>query len=99
MLRAEEEGLVILHVSMPDINMDAFEEAMFNAWKSNGTGENETMWNDIRQEITQEAFRNHLVPAGAAWLKEELRERASVLIGERCQAELFNVSSSRPLNL
>jgi transcription elongation factor SPT6 len=92
MLKAEEEGLITIDIDVDEQQIQSFAGTLVRCARSNDYGEIATAWNALREEICQDAVRQHLIVTAARWAKEHLRGVAEEFVAERCRMELEFVS-------
>lgn len=93
MLKAEEEGLIKIHIEVGEAEKEPFLNALWRCVKTNDYGEAASAWNELRKEICTDLFDNHLIPAAAKWAREVLRSYAEDFVAEGSRQELEYVSS------
>jgi len=93
-LAAESEHLVTVTITLPDEAKGIFTRRLEEAFVSDSYSENAKVWNAERMRVVAEAVEHHLVPVGAKWTREWLREEVEDLMAARCAETLHEVSSS-----
>lgn len=92
MLKAEEEGLLKVEITVPDVQVADFTGALVRCCLAQDYGELSTTWNAFREEVCKTVVNNTYIPAAAKWAKEHLRTKAEEFVAARCRAELEFVS-------
>jgi transcription elongation factor SPT6 len=92
-LAAESEHLVTLSITLPDESRGVFTRSLEEAFVSDSYSENAKLWNAERMRVVAEAVEHHLIPVGAKWTREWLREEIEDLMAARCAEALHEVSS------
>jgi transcription elongation factor SPT6 len=92
-LKAEREGLVRVEMTLPDENKAEFERKLSEAFASDSYSEVANAWNAERRRIVAEALEQHLIPMGAKWVREWLREEVEDHMAQRCASTLREVCS------
>jgi len=91
-LAAEEEHLVTVTITMRDETRTTFINELTNSCKSDSFGQMTKQWNDLRAQTIQEAVDNFLIPFGAKYVREWLREEIEDHLAKGCADELERVS-------
>lgn len=95
-LKAEEEGLVTITISVPEEQISDFTGTLVRCCQSKDYAEAATAWNALREEVCQDVVRKHYIPAVTRWAKEHMRSQAEDFVAERCRQELEYRVNVRP---
>ncbi|KIK57744.1 hypothetical protein GYMLUDRAFT_45913 [Collybiopsis luxurians FD-317 M1] len=87
-LKAEQEHLVTIEITLPPEIRSTFERRLIDAFSSDLLRESTKAWNEERARIVQEVLEQHLIPAGIKWTREFLRDEEEDFIANRCGDEL-----------
>ncbi|KAI0035919.1 transcription elongation factor SPT6 [Vararia minispora EC-137] len=87
-LAAEEELLVTVAVTLPDDTKADLERRLSEAFASDSYSDTAKAWNAERRRVVSEALEQHLIPAGAKWAREWLREEVEDYMAWRCASTL-----------
>lgn len=87
-LKAEEELLVHVHVSVLQMDASAFESRLMENFASEGFSETSRLWNEERRKIIRQALDEHLYPSAKLWVREWLREECWEFIGRASEVAL-----------
>ncbi|KAA1471105.1 transcription elongation factor Spt6 [Dentipellis sp. KUC8613] len=87
-LAAEAEHLVTVFITLPDEAKASFERRLQEAFSSDSYSDNAKAWNAERMRVVSEAIEQHLIPVGAKWTREWLREEVEDLVAWRCAETL-----------
>jgi transcriptional accessory protein Tex/SPT6 len=91
-LAAEADHLITVTVTMREETRTTFINELTNSCKSDSFGQMTKQWNDLRAQTIQEAVDNFLVPFGAKYVREWLREEVEEHLAKGCADELERVS-------
>jgi transcription elongation factor SPT6 len=91
-LAAEAEHLVTLSIFLPMEAKAQFERNLNEAFASDSYSDTAKAWNEERSRVVQEALEQHLIPGGAKWIREWLREEVEDFLAIRCGDILKEVS-------
>ena len=91
-LTAESEHLVNVTVQLPPDAKADFERKLTTAFTSEQYDENAQQWSAERLRIIQDTIEQHLVPTGAKWVREWLREEEEEFYCKQCASILRDVS-------
>ncbi|THU88395.1 transcription elongation factor SPT6 [Dendrothele bispora CBS 962.96] len=83
-LRAEQELLVNVHVSLPLESKTNFERRLYDALSSTSFSESAKAWNEERTRVVQEVLEQHLIPAAIKWTREYIREEVEDNLANHC---------------
>ncbi|KAF7969884.1 hypothetical protein HWV62_25605 [Athelia sp. TMB] len=83
-LHAESQLLVTVSVQLPDETKSQFERNLNEAFASDSYSDNAKAWNEERSRVVHETLENHLIPMGAKWTREWLREEVEDYLAARC---------------
>ncbi|KAG8895581.1 Transcription elongation factor spt6, partial [Tulasnella sp. 403] len=95
-LQAESEHLVTLHIRLPESVQNAFQDQLYNAFASAASDEIGKAWNAQRKEVVKEAMDKFLIPVGAKWAREWLREEVEDSLAKRCGDSLQDRINQAP---
>lgn len=87
-LAAEGEGLVVVDIHIQKESLRKLTQEFYNVYLSDLTSADATAWNKIREEVIMEVLQQHLLPLGARWTREWLKEVEEEFICARCAARL-----------
>lgn len=87
-LSAESEGLVTVDVHIQREPLRKLTQEFYGVYLSDLTSADATAWNKIREEIIMEMLQHHLLPLGARWTREWLKELEEEWVCSRCAARL-----------
>lgn len=90
-LAAERENLVSVYISLPSDAQSALERRLSDAFTSDSFDESAKAWNEERSRVVHEVFQQHLLPMGAKWAREYLRDEVEDFIATSCAAILKKV--------
>lgn len=91
-LAAEAEHLVTISIFLPNEPKAELEQKLNNAFSSDNFSEAARAWNVERSRVVQDVIEQHLVPLGAKWVREYLREEVEDFLAQSCAAKLRKVS-------
>lgn len=95
-LKAEEEGLLTIDISVAEEQIGDFSGTLVRCCVSKDYGEIAQAWNGEREELIQNVVRQVYIPAATKWVKEHLRSQAEEFVAERCRMELEFRVNVRP---
>lgn len=78
--------MVDIHVQKESLRK--LTQEFYNVYLSDLTSADATAWNKIREEVIMEMLQQHLLPLGARWTREWLKEVEEDFISARCAARL-----------
>ncbi|KAJ3758446.1 transcription elongation factor SPT6 [Lentinula raphanica] len=87
-LRAEQELLVSVSITLPPEIKASFERRLIDAFSSDLLRESTKAWNEERSRVVQEVMDQHLIPAAVKWMREFLREEEEDYVANRCGDKL-----------
>lgn len=87
-LAAESEGLVNVDVHIEKEALRKLTQEFYNVYLSDLTSADATAWNKIREEVIMEMLQNHMLPLGARWTREWLKEVEEDFVCAICAARL-----------
>lgn len=90
-LAAEQELLVTVDIQLTPDALSSFERRLNDAYASDSFSDTAKAWNAERAMVTLETLRNHLLPMGAKWCREWIREEVEDYLAARCGARLREV--------
>ncbi|KAG6814391.1 hypothetical protein H0H92_010977 [Tricholoma furcatifolium] len=83
-LVAESEHLVAISIHLPpDVKSD-FERKLNEAFASDSFSDAARAWNEERSLVIHETVEQFLLPAGAKWAREHIREEVEDFLAARC---------------
>ncbi|KAG8984083.1 Transcription elongation factor spt6 [Tulasnella sp. JGI-2019a] len=82
-IQAEHELLVKISIKLPDGVQSNFQKQLYEAFASDAYNDVGSAWNVERQEIVTEAMEKFLLPAGAKWTREWLREEVEEFLAKK----------------
>ncbi|KAF7294872.1 Transcription elongation factor Spt6 [Mycena indigotica] len=88
MLKAEEKNLVTISISLADEDKGKFERRLMTAFESDSFSESARAWNEQGSLVVREVLEQHLIPMGAKWIREHLRDEVEDALAQRCADEL-----------
>jgi transcription elongation factor SPT6 len=91
-LEAEAQHLVTLSIVLPSEAKAQFERSLNDAFASDSYSGAAKAWNEERSRVVQEALEHHLIPVGAKWTREWVREEVEDFLANRCGDILKEVS-------
>lgn len=90
-LAAEAEHLVTITISLGYAARTDFERVLNEAFASESFGDSAKEWNHERSRVVEEVMENHLMPHGAKWVREWLRETLEDRLAAVCGIRLAEV--------
>lgn len=90
-LTAEADHLVTLSITLPNQAKAEFERDLNEAYASDSFSDAAKAWNEERSRVVQEALEHHLIPHGAKWTREWVREEVEDFLAIRCGDTLKEV--------
>lgn len=90
-MAAESEHLVHVSISLPIDVKQGIQHRLTEAFSSDSFSDAAKAWNDERSLVVQEAVEKHLLPSGAKWIREFLREEVEDNLARRCAVVLYEV--------
>jgi len=93
-LAAEANHFVTVSITMSDDEKSDFENDLVTAFISDSFSDTVNAWNAERRRIIAETMDQHLMPHGAKWTREWLREEVEDLLARQCGETLREVGSS-----
>lgn len=95
MLQAEHDHLITIHVNLTETHQNDYQQRLERAFLSEAYTDSQKAWNAERKEAVKEAMLNFLLPMGAKWLKEWLREEVEDCVAKQARVSLETVSEIR----
>jgi transcription elongation factor SPT6 len=95
-LAAESEHLTNISINIRDEVRDQFVQDLIAAVSSDGYSEASRLWNEVRAQAVTEAMDKILLPFGAKWIREWLREEVEDALARSCSEELERVGLNVP---
>ncbi|KAJ7774913.1 transcription elongation factor SPT6 [Mycena metata] len=83
MLTAESKNLITITISLPSDAKATFERRLTDALASDSFSETAKSWNEQGALVVQEVLEQHLLPLGAKWAREYIREEAEDTVVNR----------------
>lgn len=93
-LAAEAEGLVTASIDLPESAYERFVSSLSKMYLSDYASALAEEWNALRKSILEEAVTNVLIPQGAAWARNMLKEEGEDFVGDLCKRKLESVRLS-----
>lgn len=93
-LDAEAEGLVDINIHVQKEPLRNLTLEFYKVYLTSMDSEEAKAWNRVREDIVVEALAQHLLPLGARWIRDRLKEQEEEEIAMRCAAKLDEVGSS-----
>lgn len=90
-LAAEAEHLVTVSIFLPHEPKADLEQKLNSAFSSDNFSDAARAWNIERSRVVQDVVERHLLPLGAKWVKEYLREEVEDFLAHSCAARLRKV--------
>ncbi|KAJ6596967.1 transcription elongation factor SPT6 [Mycena vulgaris] len=90
MLEAEAKNLITISISLPLDVKATFERRLTDALASDSFSEAAKSWNAQGSMVVQEVLDQHLLPLGAKWTREYIREEVEDVLAGRCGKSLRN---------
>lgn len=91
MLAAESEHLITISIFLPDEAKANFSRRLEEAFSSDSYTDIARAWNSERLRVINETVEQHLIPVGAKWTREWLRDEVEDLMASRCGDTLREV--------
>ncbi|KAJ6630875.1 transcription elongation factor SPT6 [Mycena sp. CBHHK59/15] len=88
MLEADAKNLITISIYLPPDTKAAFERRLNDALASDSFSEAAKAWNEQGSLVVQEVMDHHLLPLGAKWTREYIREEVEDVLAARCGAAL-----------
>lgn len=90
-LTAEAGHFVTVEIFLPPDAKATYERRLNDAFVSDSFSDTATAWNEERSRVVREALDHHLIPVGAKWTREWIREEVEDYLAARCGAQLRKV--------
>jgi len=90
-LAAEANHFVTITITLSDDEKNDFETDLSSAFVSDSFSDTVNAWNAERRRVITETIDQHLIPHGAKWTREWLREEVEDLVSRRCGESLREV--------
>ncbi|KAF7304824.1 Transcription elongation factor Spt6 [Mycena kentingensis (nom. inval.)] len=97
MLKAEEENLITISVSLDEEVKSSFERRLTAAFESDSFIDSARAWNEQGALVVREVMEQHLLPMGAKWLREYLRDEVEDVVARQCAEVLRDRINVAPL--
>jgi transcription elongation factor SPT6 len=91
-LAAEADHCLTVTIALSPDAKSSFERRLVNAFTSDGYGNTANDWNEERARVVREAIEQHLLPMGAKYARDWLREETEDQIALNCGEILRKVS-------
>ncbi|KAK7019339.1 transcription elongation factor Spt6 [Favolaschia claudopus] len=88
MLEAEAKNLIKFSIFLPPDSRATFERRLADALTSDNFSETAKAWNEQGYLVVQEVLEQHLLPLGAKWAREYIREQAEDSLANHLRQEL-----------
>ncbi|KAJ7774503.1 transcription elongation factor SPT6 [Mycena maculata] len=88
MLAAEAKNWITISIHLTADAKAAFERRLVDALASDSFSESAKAWNEQGSLVVQEVLEQHLLPLGAKWTREYIREEVEDLLAERVRFAL-----------
>ncbi|KAG8886008.1 Transcription elongation factor spt6 [Tulasnella sp. 331] len=82
-MQAEHELLVNIHIRLPEGVQGNFQKQLYEAFASDVYNDTGSAWNLERKGIVDDAMEKYLLPAGAKWTREWLREEVEDFLAKK----------------
>jgi len=92
-LAAEANHFVTVSITLSDDDKNDFENELSSAFVSDSFSDTVNAWNAERRRVITETIDQHLLPHGAKWSREWLREEVEDLLSRRCGDSMREVGS------
>ncbi|KAJ7430704.1 transcription elongation factor SPT6 [Mycena galericulata] len=83
MLNAESKNLITISINLPPETKSIFERRLIDALASDSFSESAKAWNEQGSLVVQEVLDQHLLPLGAKWIREYIREEVEDVLAGR----------------
>lgn len=97
-MAAESEHLITINISIKEDVRTRFVKDLVEAVSSDGYSATSKLWNDVRAQAVTEAVDKFLLPFGARWAREWLRDEVEDSLARACGEELERVRMSYVLH-
>ncbi|KAI9509640.1 transcription elongation factor Spt6 [Russula earlei] len=87
-LAAEANHFVIVSITLSDEEKNDLENDLSTAFVSDSFSDTVNAWNAERRRVVTETIDQHLIPHGAKWTREWLREEVEDLLSRQCGESL-----------
>ncbi|KAG6874201.1 hypothetical protein C0995_003747 [Termitomyces sp. Mi166 len=87
-LMAESELLITVSITLPSEVKSTFERRLNEAFASDSFSDAARAWNEERSRVVHEVLEQHLIPAGAKWTREYIREEVEDFLAGQCAIHL-----------
>ncbi|KAJ7063371.1 transcription elongation factor SPT6 [Mycena amicta] len=84
MLKAEEKTLITISITLSDNAKATFERRLASAFESDNFSESARAWNEQGSLVVREVMELHLLPMGAKWIREYLRDEVEDILARHC---------------
>lgn len=96
-LQAENEGLITIDIHIGRDQRDRLTKMLYEMYLTDYESADAKEWNRIRERVVIDALQNHLLPMGARYIRDWLRETEEDFIANRCSAKLEEVGYVAPV--
>ena len=90
-LEAESQHLVTVTITLPSDVRQRLVNQLVEAFTSDSFSEMAKVWNEERALVVEEAVEKHLIPMGAKWVREFIREEVEDYLAKSCADALHEV--------
>lgn len=66
-------------------------QEFYTVYLSDLTSDDARAWNRIREEVVVETLQNHLLPLGARWMRDWLKDEETEWLAAKCASKLEEV--------
>ncbi|KAI0256807.1 transcription elongation factor Spt6 [Lactifluus subvellereus] len=98
-LAAEANHFVTVSITLSDDEKNDFENELASAFVSDSFSDTVNAWNAERRRVIAETIDQHLMPHGAKWTREWLREEVEDLLARRCGESLRERADVAPFKV
>lgn len=91
-MAAENEGLVEADIHIQKSSLNKLTHEFYAVYLSDLSSDDARAWNKIREEIIRESLQDHLLPLGARWARDWLKESAEDYVANKCAHKLEEVN-------
>jgi transcription elongation factor SPT6 len=90
-LAAEADHLVTVSIELSPLDNTKLQGEISRAFTSDGFSDVASAWNSQRTQIVEEVIEKHLIPVGAKYIREWLREEVEETLANKCADVLERV--------
>ncbi|EJD02347.1 transcription elongation factor SPT6 [Fomitiporia mediterranea MF3/22] len=95
-LEAESQHLVTVTISLPSDVRQRLVNQLVEAFTSDSFSEMAKVWNEERALVVEDAVEKHLIPMGAKWVREFIREEVEDYLAKSCADALHERVNMAP---